>query len=196
MEEHPKDQPINNPSGLATRFDGKAPIRGVNGPLASGLHLAGDVGGSKKCRKCGQIKLITEFYKTKKGGEARHPDCKKCDHSKYNEYLKNNPERRKAYRAKQPVRENHHTNENKAKVTASRMKYLGKKPGINLAWKKVNSAINAGKIIKPAACESCGMKRRIIHAHHPDYKQPLLVMWLCPKCHKAAHNRQPLTSTA
>lgn len=41
----PQDHPTTDPSGLAIRTDdGKAPIHGVCGPLASGLNQAGAVG--------------------------------------------------------------------------------------------------------------------------------------------------------
>ncbi len=38
----------------------------------------------------------------------------------------------------------------------------------------------------PETCERCG-KSGDLHRHHPDYTKPLLVMILCPLCHKAAH---------
>ena len=40
----------------------------------------------------------------------------------------------------------------------------------------------------PDTCESCGAGG-LIHRHHPDYTKPLLVEFLCPRCHKAAHQQ-------
>jgi hypothetical protein len=38
----------------------------------------------------------------------------------------------------------------------------------------------------PDICERCAAQGRI-HRHHPDYSQPLLVMFLCPRCHRQEH---------
>jgi hypothetical protein len=36
-------------------------------------------------------------------------------------------------------------------------------------------------------CEDCGDPDT--EAHHPDYDRPMVVRWLCRKCHKAEHRR-------
>lgn len=59
--------------------------------------------------------------------------------------------------------------------------------------KKVHAAVRSGKLIKPDACERCGIvkeKSEQIQAHHPDYNEPLEVCWLCPKCHGGEHKRR------
>ena len=38
--------------------------------------------------------------------------------------------------------------------------------------------------ITPEPCNVCGEKAE---AHHPAYDRPLMVVWLCPSCHRAAH---------
>lgn len=48
----------------------------------------------------------------------------------------------------------------------------------------VSSAIRNGLLVRPAFCESCLQAKRI-DAHHEDYSQPLVVRWLCRKCHIA-----------
>lgn len=35
-------------------------------------------------------------------------------------------------------------------------------------------------------CEACGHDN--VKPHHPDYTEPLNVIWLCPACHKAWHH--------
>lgn len=40
-------------------------------------------------------------------------------------------------------------------------------------------------IIQKQPCEVCGDTAS--EAHHPDYSQPLLVVWLCRAHHKAHH---------
>jgi len=49
----------------------------------------------------------------------------------------------------------------------------------------VLQAIKKGKIVKQP-CEVCGTKI-MIHAHHKDYRYPLMVKWLCPKHHALQH---------
>ena len=55
-----------------------------------------------------------------------------------------------------------------------------------LARARVKYAINTGKIMKLEKCENCGSMGRI-HGHHESYKFPLIVQWLCLKCHRFIH---------
>lgn len=61
------------------------------------------------------------------------------------------------------------------------------------AGMKVQRALKDGSLKRPETCDSCGKKkvekngRTGIHAHHCDYNWPLLVMWLCRKCHFEWH---------
>ena len=55
-------------------------------------------------------------------------------------------------------------------------------------------AIRKGVLIRPGVCDTCGGDgrkfrdgRHPIQAHHPDYNQPLEVMWLCQPCHHEWH---------
>jgi hypothetical protein len=45
----------------------------------------------------------------------------------------------------------------------------------------------AALIPLPEVCERCGEQHELLHRHHPDYTKPLLVVILCPRCHKLAH---------
>ena len=49
----------------------------------------------------------------------------------------------------------------------------------------VSSAIRDGKLTK-TPCHVCGHEK--VEGHHPDYDQPLDVIWLCNPHHRAAHN--------
>ena len=57
----------------------------------------------------------------------------------------------------------------------------------DIARKKLNRAVFAGRIIKPDICEICGELSLIIHGHHEDYDKPLDVLWVCPGCHTDIH---------
>ena len=51
----------------------------------------------------------------------------------------------------------------------------------------VGHAIRDGKIIKQP-CSVCGTLKNI-QAHHPDYNEPLEVVWLCRKHHMELHSK-------
>jgi len=52
------------------------------------------------------------------------------------------------------------------------------------AKEAARTAHKQGKLQKPLFCEQCG-KDRPLDRHHPDYKKPLKIVWLCRKCHSA-----------
>ena len=54
---------------------------------------------------------------------------------------------------------------------------------------KTKELLRKGKIVKSKTCSLCGGKERI-HAHHPDYKKPSLVVWLCHSCHLKGHHKE------
>lgn len=54
------------------------------------------------------------------------------------------------------------------------------------AYSAVHKALRTGVLVKPEACEGCGNTGKL-HAHHPDYKNKLDVVWLCETCHKQTH---------
>jgi hypothetical protein len=54
--------------------------------------------------------------------------------------------------------------------------------------KKRQAQIAARRAVPaPKACGRCGESGRRIHRHHPDYAKPLVVQFLCPRCHSLTH---------
>ena len=51
-------------------------------------------------------------------------------------------------------------------------------------------AQRAGTLI-PEPCSECGEVN--VEKHHPDYSQPLKIMWLCRVHHKSLHKAENLT---
>jgi len=54
----------------------------------------------------------------------------------------------------------------------------------------IHSRVKSGKMIKPDRCALCGKKPRKqkIQAHHPNYDEPLYILWLCESCHRMFHS--------
>jgi hypothetical protein len=57
---------------------------------------------------------------------------------------------------------------------------------------RVAKAVRRGLLVV-GSCEVCGLPplvvngRQRIHGHHDDYNYPLMVRWLCKRCHDAWH---------
>ena len=47
--------------------------------------------------------------------------------------------------------------------------------------------MRAKGVIKSQPCAFCGKEKT--EAHHPDYSKPLLIVWLCRKCHTEEHQK-------
>lgn len=62
--------------------------------------------------------------------------------------------------------------------------YRARHPQKAAAHMKVRDAVSAG-LLAAQPCEGCGDQK--VHAHHDDYAQPLVVRWLCKRCHEAHH---------
>lgn len=71
--------------------------------------------------------------------------------------------------------------------------YRGGKTASDKAQNILEEAIKKGIIQRKYVCEKCGGKdtfsdgRTAIQAHHCDYNKPLVVIWLCQKCHHEWH---------
>ena len=63
-------------------------------------------------------------------------------------------------------------------------KWFAKSPERRRASALVSKAIRAGKITKQP-CFVCG--EMVVEGHHPDYSDPLQVVWLCMEHHKEIH---------
>lgn len=52
----------------------------------------------------------------------------------------------------------------------------------------IQLATDKGVLKRGATCEACGASG-IIEGHHDDYNEPLVVRWLCKKCHYDWHTK-------
>lgn len=53
----------------------------------------------------------------------------------------------------------------------------------------INKRIKLGKIKRPSRCQYCGQPART-DGHHPDYRRPDLIVFLCRSCHMKAHHNK------
>jgi len=77
----------------------------------------------------------------------------------------------------------------KEKAAQSRRTWEAKNKEKHRAHKTIEKLVYTGRIIKPDACQQCGVIC-VVHGHHEDYSKPKEVIWLCPLCHKEKHPRE------
>lgn len=65
-------------------------------------------------------------------------------------------------------------------------RWAQRNPSKRWAHSATRSAVYHGLLTKPDICECCG-EPGPVEAHHPDYRNPLRVVWLRRSCHKALH---------
>ena len=134
----------------------------------------------KVCSTCIIVKSETEFYKKKTAKDGLQPKCKGCVKKYNNSYYTTHREqivkRSKDWSIKNPE-----------KVAEIQRKYHPKKDKQKVnARGQTNYAIKTGKLIKQPC--PCGDKK--VEAHHENYDEPLIVDWLCMKCHAKLHKCQ------
>jgi hypothetical protein len=135
----------------------------------------------KRCRECGQTKSINEFYVHQEMGDGHLNKCKACVKERTRLYRIANPDRVAAIdKAKYE----------KAKMNPEfrlqRLEYQ-KIKRTSETYRAHNFVKRHLQSIKPNFCEQCH-ERKAEHAHHPDYKKPLDVLWLCIRCHQRLHH--------
>lgn len=131
----------------------------------------------KTCFKCKTEKPLTEFYRHAQMGDGHLNKCKECTKRDVREHRAANDSVREydRQRASLPHRVE------RAKVINGRWREAF--PERRAAHMAVQYAIRSGRMERQP-CWVCGERAE---AHHPDYSQPLDVVWLCPRHHKQAH---------
>lgn len=142
----------------------------------------------KTCNKCGEIKELTEFYRSSISNSGLCPACKQCakkyrdeNKEKINFYSK---EYRKTDACKIAKKKYQQTEAGRAGQREGHKKYQAKHPEKRYAQIKANNAIRDGRLFRQP-CGTCGNKK--VEAHHEDYSKPLEVVWLCKKHHLERH---------
>lgn len=173
------------------------------------------VNGEKACRRCGVVKMLTEFHKNVRTGDGRHTRCKDC----ISMYMKDERVRRgkvgrpfltadqlKTYRCsgcgvEQPSIDfppNLHSKRGHSQYCRGCLNGL-RRAEAKRRWRDpvagykarvrifTGLAMRLGVLI-PKPCEVCATTN--VQAHHPDYSKPLDVRWLCRVHHNKLHKEE------
>ncbi len=146
---------------------------------------------AKKCSKCKREQVLAEFYTIKSTGKPSS-QCKTCVRAQYRAY--NQTPARKAYNKKIQAKikaagyfkEYYQRPEIKARRAANMRRYAKdpRKRIKHMARWYLNHRIASGKVHREP-CAICGKEQA--EGHHLDYSKPLLIVWLCTKCHRKEH---------
>lgn len=143
----------------------------------------------KTCFKCGQAKPLDDFYAHPRMADGHLNKCKECTKS----------DASKDYRRKVSAPAGLEAERARGRDKYARLYRVGpnwQSPEAphDVKMRARNALANAvrdGKVVKPKACEDCGVRDCRIHGHHLDYYRPLMVTWLCPRCHRRRHAVYP-----
>lgn len=149
----------------------------------------------KTCTKCGEGKSLDCFPRNGKCLDGLSSWCKTCVNRSVSEWLKRNPERRREYERRKyanRMKRIHGDNYVVGQI-GNRVNRGGRQKTLSDEEKRIRHnvrritrrAIKSGKLRK-GVCAACGSVE--VDAHHPDYSQPLSVIWLCKKHHQEVHS--------
>lgn len=139
----------------------------------------------KKCSHCGETKSLADFYSDNRTPDGLKCQCKAChiegsirtrnkDKARENNVLYMRRAREKDI-SKFQKREREYS-QKRARDEHYKARYI------------LNNAIKRNRVARPEKCSVCG-KSGLIEGHHQNYSMPLDVVWLCPKCHGAEHQK-------
>lgn len=135
----------------------------------------------KKCKSCGGVKEISEFY------IWNINLCKNCVNIKkaarrvlhFAELRIKERLRRRCRGVTDLDKRRRQGREADHRARARNPEFMRLKKKVR--W-LVSCAVKRGDLIKPDSCQECGNIGEI-EAHHDDYNRPLDVRWLCLECH-------------
>lgn len=127
----------------------------------------------KCCFKCGTEKPLHDYYRHSQMADGHLNKCKSCAKADVGAYRAEHIDSLRAYDRARGNRQ----------PPSYLKEYRQRFPKKSKAVSALNRAVRSGKVI-PEPCFICGERAE---AHHPDYDQPLAVVWLCPPHHKQAH---------
>ena len=136
----------------------------------------------KTCFKCHVEKDIEDFYPHNQMVDGHLGKCKSCTRIDVKAHRESNIERIRAYDRSRGTRTIPLPNR------AAQREWISRNPEKRAAHMAVEQAVGKGTIHKAIACEICGGIAKL-SAHHTDYNEPLIVVWLCYGCHRDVHGK-------
>ena len=139
----------------------------------------------QKCSACEMLLDLSEFYKSSKSSIGIKTQCKNCFRKKEKlKRLNNLEEQRRKDREKWAKRQARAVKKEKITIPALCLEEVKKRKA---ARGRVYDAVLRGDLVKPTTCERCNKETTSLHGHHEDYDFPLVVDWLCRRCHFDRH---------
>jgi hypothetical protein len=142
---------------------------------------------TKGCFKCGKVLPLSAFYRHPKMGDGHLGKCKQCARRAARANNARTRDARREYERKRA-----RTPERRAAAAEYQRRRRARKQTQYAAHTIVNNAIRDGRLT-PQPCEACGATE-CVQAHHDDYGKPLVVRWLCFKCHREVAHGQTVTA--
>jgi hypothetical protein len=144
----------------------------------------------KKCNLCQKHKPLSEYYKHKGCVDGHVGQCKSCHTQKSNAYRKTDAGKESVKKYQQTesykIRRKAFNESENGRLSMSKgaKKFAERHPKQAKAHTTFSNALRLGKVF-PMPCIICGAAKT--EGHHPDYDQPLSVIWLCRPHHLEVH---------
>ncbi len=142
---------------------------------------------TKTCFKCGRVLPIEEFYCHPAMADGHLNKCRECARA---DVRLNRRQRIGHYR--QYDRDRNDDLKRAAARRAYQQKQRRNEPLKYHARTMAGNAVRDGHI-RREPCHFCGSTDRL-EMHHPDYRFPLRVYWLCIECHRKLDNMHKVGS--
>lgn len=118
--------------------------------------------GQRRCSRCKKYLPLTHFWRRLDKPSRYQSRCRDCK------------------RETKVI-----SDETRARQREADRRYRAKHPLSSRAHGRAQYALKCGRLTRQP-CEQCGSPES--EMHHPDYSQPLLVQWLCSRCHSLIHH--------
>ena len=139
----------------------------------------------RTCRRCKETKPLEDFYEHPSTKHGRDTRCKECSKECAYDLRKQYPDRHRKYDNMR-----WRTNKKRRQANLNKKGEYRRDPKNKVAIQargEARRAVASGRIVKALSCVLCGHCSVALEMHHPDYSDPLYVVWVCLPCHRRHH---------